>query len=146
MDHKNSAVQLTEKAEQSNLKFVLQKLIDSLGITPRDFSKAIKMPYATLHQLLNDDNIVPKISTLRPISRYFGITIDQLIGDAPLNSKDDEKSIDFSQEQANNVIWNPDLFIECINEISKLLKASKKTIGTNVALLKSYTHILLLRV
>ena len=66
------------------IRFILKELIRYQNATASNVCKAIKMPYPTFHQILNDDSSNPRIMTLRIIAKHFKVTIDQLIGDTPI--------------------------------------------------------------
>ena len=116
---------------KTKLSYVLKKLIDSLGIRPKDFSREIQMPYATLLQLIQDENIVPKVNTLRPIAKYFNITIDQLIGDMPLNT---EKQAYTDSKNDVSIPWNFKLYIDCVDVFHSLVKKREIFLGSDKAL------------
>ena len=60
--------------------------------------------------------IDPRLSTLRPIANYFGVTIDELMGDKPLTSKDAHAI------NANNIILRvPVIHWEQLGQVQTLV-------------------------
>lgn len=64
-----------------------------LGTLMQDMSesllaKKINIPKATINRILSGRTPDPRVHTLTPIAQYFGISIEQLLGLAPLPNKD----------------------------------------------------------
>lgn len=112
--------------EKNKLRFILRKLIIDTRIKEAELSRILGISKSTLHQLLNTDNISPQIDTLRPIAKYFNITIDQLIGDSPLNNLSTPQGT--LEEDTDLRPWNPDLYRQCVDEICVILKAHQKIV------------------
>ncbi|MHC0448484.1 MAG: helix-turn-helix domain-containing protein [Candidatus Lariskella arthropodorum] len=121
------------KLSESNLRFVLRKLMTDVKMTDKELSDAIGIARSTLHQLLNTESLSPKVETIRPIAKYFGVTIDQLIGDSPL-SKTHEK--DANDENLTDLReWHPQLYKQCIDQTCQILAEKKMIIPAVKALL-----------
>lgn len=119
-----------EKTVTHQIRFVLRKLLTKANITYSKLAKILKIPNATLYQLLNDANVSPRIETLRPIAKYFNITIDQLIGDSPL----DGIKQPIINEKDTFREWRPELFKNSIDEVTKVLNQKKQVISLDKAL------------
>jgi len=114
-------------AKGIKLHYVLHELIASLNMNLTEFAKALDMPYPTLHQLIKDEFTIPKVTTLRPIAKYFNITIDQLIGDAPLPTNKDTSTIYKAPHESRVVIQDILLFTDCAHVVTELLNSSNNT-------------------
>jgi transcriptional regulator with XRE-family HTH domain len=74
------------------LSNILQELILSSGISEAKLADRINIPTATLNKLKTGKIEDPRMSTLVTIASYFGLTVDQLLGNAPIE-KDYNKLI-----------------------------------------------------
>ncbi|MBA2652398.1 MAG: helix-turn-helix domain-containing protein [Tatlockia sp.] len=67
---------------------VLKKLILTFdNISGAELAKRCGVPVSTINRILAGTVIDPKISTLKPLADYFGISVDQLLGYAALPEK-----------------------------------------------------------
>lgn len=71
-------------AYPTDVKSVLQALIENLGISEAELARRMQIPTATLNKIKTGVIADPRSSTLTLIANYFGITIDQLLGNAPI--------------------------------------------------------------
>lgn len=55
-------------------------------MTEAELSRKTNVPQPTIHRLLSGATPDPRISTLRPLAKFFNITINQLLGDEPIDS------------------------------------------------------------
>lgn len=62
----------------------LQRLIQEAGLNQAELARRTGVAQPVVHRLCTGETVDPKLSTLRRLSRYFGVTIDALIGKAPL--------------------------------------------------------------
>ncbi|MBP9742268.1 MAG: helix-turn-helix domain-containing protein [Burkholderiales bacterium] len=82
-----------------NLSSTLIELIEQFNITEAKLARAINVPRATINRITSGKIVDPRSSTLKLIADYFDISIDQLLGYAPLS---------FSYTKtANNIIQVP---------------------------------------
>jgi SOS-response transcriptional repressor LexA len=63
---------------------VLNHLININGISEAALGREIGVPRATINRLVSGKTPDPRASTLEAIARFFGITIDQLLGKQPI--------------------------------------------------------------
>ena len=63
---------------------VLSNLLERSQITEAALARALNIPRATINKIHAGKILDPRSSTLNMIASYFGITLDQLIGKAPL--------------------------------------------------------------
>lgn len=54
------------------------------GLNPRQLATAAGMNVSTLHRILAGEN-EPRRSTLEPLARYFGVSVDEMFADTPQN-------------------------------------------------------------
>ena len=64
----------------------LHKLMSNARLTASELGRILNLPAATIKKLRTGENKNPTISTLKPIAKYFKITISQLIGETQLNN------------------------------------------------------------
>ena len=73
---------INSKKNMHKLYETLPKLLKDNNIKPQVLSKETGVPLVTINRLMKDVKANPTISTLLPISRYFNININQLIGES----------------------------------------------------------------
>lgn len=72
----------------SNISSILKNLLDRFeGLSGSELAKRTGLPISTVNRILAGTVIDPRISTLRPLAEYFGITVDQLLGYTALPEK-----------------------------------------------------------
>ena len=57
----------------------LSDLLKNKGINENDLAKKLNIPYNTIHRIITGTTSDPRLSTLKQISDYFDVTIDDLI-------------------------------------------------------------------
>jgi transcriptional regulator with XRE-family HTH domain len=62
----------------------LRELITSHGLNTSELARLTGVGQPVVYRLLSNETDNPKITTLCAIANYFGISVNQLIGDAPL--------------------------------------------------------------
>ncbi len=68
-----------------NIKVVLKTILSHTeNISGLELSKRTGLPVATVNRLLSGTVTDPRVSTLKPLANYFGLSVDQLLGYAPL--------------------------------------------------------------
>lgn len=68
----------------NSLRNVLSFLMEECDINDADLSRETEIPASTISRMrLNDTN--PTVATLRPLAKFFSVSIDQLLGDEPLD-------------------------------------------------------------
>ncbi|KIE05740.1 hypothetical protein NF27_DA00040 [Candidatus Jidaibacter acanthamoeba] len=77
------------RVKDNQLDVILQKLMANVKITDTQLSKELKVPSSVVNQILNKGKISPRLSTLTHIAKYFDVTVAQLIGEVPINTKYD---------------------------------------------------------
>ncbi len=70
----------------SHLSVNLKKLLENSAVSPSTLSKHSGVDKPRISRLLSGKTTNPQIDTLRPIAKFLGVTINQLIGDSPLPS------------------------------------------------------------
>ncbi len=87
-----ASIPMTQTFNQSltDVNKVLKKLISSFdNISGAELAKRCGVPVSTINRILAGTVVDPKVSTLKPLADYFGITVDQLLGYASLPEKFD---------------------------------------------------------
>lgn len=59
-------------------------------------AQELNLSVSTINRLLMGSKSDPRLSTLKPLSKFFGVSIDELVGERPINLKpgDDQDSFD----------------------------------------------------
>ena len=70
--------------QMSSLNTVLSLLMDECDIDDATLSRETNVPASTISRMRLNSDANPTASTLRPIARFFSISISQLLGDDPL--------------------------------------------------------------
>jgi transcriptional regulator with XRE-family HTH domain len=68
----------------TKLSEILRKLLFERNMKAVDLARKVDLPQPTVHRLVTGKSTRPYKSSLKPIADYFGVTIDQLIGEEPL--------------------------------------------------------------
>ncbi len=71
------------QSKNNNIKMLMQKhelTIDTLA-------QELGLSVSTINRLLMASKSDPRLSTLKPLAKFFGISIDELVGERPLNLK-----------------------------------------------------------
>lgn len=61
----------------------IQRNIDRMGITRKDFAKAIGVPYSSLTDWINGKSY-PRIDKIEMMARYFGVQKSDLVEDSAI--------------------------------------------------------------
>lgn len=78
------------------LSNILKKILYERRINPSELARQVKLPSPTIHRLVTGKSTRPYRSSLEPIANYLSITVEQLLGEAPLENSllsDTEASI-----------------------------------------------------
>lgn len=67
---------------------LLEQLMFRLNVDDNKLSKATKVAKANISRLRNDPKANPTLATLKPLAEFFGVTVSQLLGEAPLSNND----------------------------------------------------------
>lgn len=73
------------------LKESLKFLIEKYNLNTMDLARRTGVGQPVIYRIISGETEDPKISTLSTLADYFHISIDQLIGNAPLDIKDNER-------------------------------------------------------
>ena len=95
----------------------LASLMHKHHIDDAELSKATGIPASTISRMPLNSNANPTAASLRPIARFFNISISQLLGDEPLSKKDN-----FLDEDMNAVPTHKSMsLIEIEKEVLKYI-------------------------
>ena len=83
----------TQSTEHDLLIFNLRKLMQNARLNEADLSRKTHIPQATLHKILSGKTEDPRASTLKTLSDFFGISIDELLtGNTILQASQDSST------------------------------------------------------
>lgn len=68
---------------KSNIKILMQRH----GLTIEELADELGVSISTINRLLMGTKIDPRLSTLRPIAKFFDVSIEELMGEKPLTFK-----------------------------------------------------------
>jgi transcriptional regulator with XRE-family HTH domain len=98
----------------NKINTILDLLITNSGMNAADIARQIDVPYNTLNKIHNGTTASPGIETAAKIAAFFGITLDQLIGNAPLENY-------YEKNLACIPVINPqEITIESIKELTTM--------------------------
>ena len=66
---------------------ILTHLLSESGLTANGLAVILDIPTPTIYRIAVGDVVDPRLSTLCRIADYFDITLEQLVGRAPINKK-----------------------------------------------------------
>lgn len=69
--------------KNNNIKMLMQKH----GLTIEELADELGVSISTINRLLMGTRIDPRLSTLRPLAKFFDVSIEELMGERPLNIK-----------------------------------------------------------
>jgi len=91
-------------AYELSIKDILQDLVSKVGISEAELARKIKIPTATFNKIKTGKITDPRSSTLKIIADYFGLTVDQLLGYAPITSPIDSTTLHVPILSLDNII------------------------------------------
>jgi len=74
-----------EKKTIPAVTIIIKKLMKEFGVIEAELARQTGLPQTTINRLLLGETVDPRVNTLIPIAKFFGITIGQLMGQEPLN-------------------------------------------------------------
>lgn len=128
-----------------NIRKILSELMEKNSITEAELARRTQVPPATVNRLMAGATPDPRLTTVRPLARYFNVSIDQLIGDEPLTSLRLNEKFNFVPIIPWEKVPNSSEFIKDLNfdswpewepisiKVSKqafALTVSQRTLGT----------------
>ena len=75
----------TERAPTPTSK-IITTLMAEIGIKESELARQTGLPQTTINRLLIGDTSDPRANTLKPIAKFFGVTIGQILGEEPISS------------------------------------------------------------
>jgi len=81
---KQDKMEIPITANKHELKDILSSLMEECDVDDAQLARETGVPVSTLSRMRLNSNANPTAATLRPISKYFSISISQLLGDEPL--------------------------------------------------------------
>lgn len=68
----------------SKLNTILKALMHDVGITVTELARQTGVGQPVIHRMASGETDNPKVGSLSPIAKFFGVNISMLIGDEPL--------------------------------------------------------------
>ncbi len=68
---------------------LLEQFMLGAGVDDTRLSQATKVAKANISRLRNDPKANPTLATLKPLAAFFGVTVSQLLGEAPIGVMDE---------------------------------------------------------
>lgn len=102
------------------LCIILQALLDEAGINSFELSKRTDLPYSSINKMLNKPYYSPTLETLKTIANYFDVSIEQLIGDQPIEKLKHIQNGNMPATTTNPKFDKPcnyKLLIECVKTL-----------------------------
>jgi len=97
----------------SDISNILKSLISQFGnLSGAELAKRTGLTISTVNRLLAGSISDPKISTLKPLAEYFGITVDQLLGFTALPEKLSENDINLLHPSMVIPVYGMSNFLE----------------------------------
>lgn len=63
---------------------IIKKLMSELKIKEAELARQTGLPQTTINRLLGGLTFDPRANTLKPIAKFFGLTIGQILGEEPI--------------------------------------------------------------
>lgn len=63
------------------LSINLRKLLNAVNLSENELARRTGIPQQIINRMLRGENKNPKLNTLQPLAKYFGISISELIGE-----------------------------------------------------------------
>ena len=64
---------------------IITTLMSEVGIKESELARQTGLPQTTINRLLLGDTSDPRANTLKPIAKFFGVTIGQILGEEPIS-------------------------------------------------------------
>ena len=81
---KNNEIKSSDIKSTLSLGDVLSLLMTECDIDDAKLSREVSIPASTISRMRLNPDANPTASTLRPIAKFFSVSISQLLGDEPL--------------------------------------------------------------
>ncbi|NNM59018.1 MAG: LexA family transcriptional regulator [Legionellales bacterium] len=85
-----------------NVRKNIRYLMDEAGMIEAELARQTGIPQTTINRVLLGETLDPRATTLVSISKFFGVTVDQLIGHLPFN----KNPIEGAYHPTNKVAWS----------------------------------------
>jgi len=66
---------------------IITKLMSEIGIKESELARQAGLPQTTVNRLLIGDTSDPRANTLKPIAKFFGVTVGQILGEESISSE-----------------------------------------------------------
>lgn len=97
---------------------IIRQLMNEVGIKEAELARQTQLPQTTINRLLTGETIDPRANTLKPIAKFFCVTVDQLLVNAPIDSN----RIPGTFRSFNRDAWKQVPIIEWDNALSWIFR------------------------
>ena len=70
---------------QTKVSEIITRLMSEIGIKESELARQTGLPQTTINRLLIGDTSDPRANTLKPIAKFFKVTIGQILGEEPIS-------------------------------------------------------------
>lgn len=84
----------------------LKFLLDTFQISEAELGRKINIPRATINRLASGKTPDPRASTLKAIANFFNVSVDQLLGKAPILTLNDSPTSNKAKHSIPIIGWN----------------------------------------
>jgi transcriptional regulator with XRE-family HTH domain len=85
---------MAERSKSDVIKYLMQKNY----LTIENLSQELGLSVSTINRLLVSSNNDPRLSTLKPIAKFFNISLDELVGEKPLQLQSNDEGHSFDNK------------------------------------------------
>jgi len=123
-----------------NLGKKLLELMRNFNVSESNLASAINIDQTTLNKIINNKTTNPRIETVKSLSKYFNVDINELINES--GSDEDDHNEDFATILKKLIVLNNNPSISCIAKESGVSKSiisnilNNKTTKPNVTTIK----------
>lgn len=106
---------MAAQAKISNIKALMNKH----DLTIDTLAQELGLSVSTINRLLMGSKGDPRLSTLKPLAKFFGVSIDELVGERPINLKPGDDADGFDTKQT--LVQVPIIHWEQVKEAATLV-------------------------
>jgi len=125
LNKKEKKIDMVRK--QTTTGKIISELMLELGIKEAELARQTGLPQTTINRLLIGDTFDPRSNTLKPIAKFFGVTIGQIMGEEQINSQ----RITGTFEPNNKEAWSHVPIIDWEDAISWIFRQDSFSIHSH---------------
>lgn len=109
------------KKQPNQPSSILKKLMLKYNISDMQLSNKLNIPNSVIHQILNKDDMSPRLGTLEKIADYFGISVSNIIGEIPLDTAYELSFSNLRKKNRTSHSWSFELYKEATNVANEFI-------------------------